>query len=194
MSRLIWKMIKAIVENSGAQRGTLFTMEESTGTLLVSAEYYDEELRSKRRREGSNETPEIDVNSEEGNHSKARKADGKQRERDPQTAMETVQELGGKKELFVKIASPTQLTEKMDGLEMKSSSGLSNSVGTPLDLESNTPISVFSNPQPLEKWDIGPQSVVNLVCRTLQPALLTCAYKDSRFGGDEYIAKVKLFL
>ena len=39
MDKVISRTVKLIVENSGAQRGVLFMVEEETGQLHISAEY-----------------------------------------------------------------------------------------------------------------------------------------------------------
>ena len=53
MDQVICKTVKAIVENSGAQRGTLFMLDEETGQLVVSAEYNatTSEIQEKRENE-----------------------------------------------------------------------------------------------------------------------------------------------
>lgn len=208
MSKLIWKMIKAIVENSGAQRGTLFITDETSGALLISAEYYDEEMMTKRRRDSQDKG----AHDSSGSGSSSGSEDEVSKPATP--VLEIVKELGGDKKPPESpqkkglkdlrknsldyhgkdITNPSDKKRSKD--KARTASRASNSSGSEPGSGSDSDgalITVFADPQPLDKWENGPQSVVNFVCRTLQPALLTSACKDSRFGADAYIAKVLNF-
>lgn len=72
--KLIWKMTKVIVEHSGAQRGTLFMVEEETGQFTISAEYKDKNRKETKRGahaidhiEGKDENEDDDSDSEDEN-------------------------------------------------------------------------------------------------------------------------------
>jgi hypothetical protein len=135
MERIIYRSMKAIMENSGAQHGTLFKVEETTGYLMVVAEY--------------NCDSSVVVERDKINY--------------------TDDESMGVQKLNI------------DGdWVFSSASGI-------------VPITVFGSPKPLLQWQNGPHSVVNYVQRTSQSAILECAYKDSQFGADSYIAKVSFF-
>lgn len=49
-------------------------------------------------------------------------------------------------------------------------------------------ISLLQPKIPLAQWKNGPKSIVNYVCRMLQPVVLNCAHDNNQFWTDEYVA------
>lgn len=172
MNKLIWKMIKTIAENSGAQRGALFTTDETSGLLLVSAEY-DEEMALRKR---------------QGSQSKS-KQDGITRR-----LTREVLSKGHSGVLHQSKRDVFHINEQGNIEVHQTDNNLPVSYGRDSISESDCEaiVTVFVNPCPIDEWQNGPQSVVNYVCRTVQPLLLACAFKDSRFGADAYISNIQV--